>query len=298
MIINDSVYGQFEITEPVLIELITSQAIQRLRGVSQLGIPDKWYFKKGFSRYDHSLGTMLLLQKLGAPLRSQIVGLMHDAGHTAFSHVADFVFDCIEKENINDQKYFSIISSKEISAILNKHGFSAQEIKDILDFPLVKRKIPDVCADTLDYCLRELTTDGLNVDQYVNALTISDNKIIFTNRETAHEYALEFLRLNNTSWASPKAVTHYVIMRDILKMAIDKKIIDVKDLDGQDMIIIKKIQESGNTDLLKKLHSLETGNFNIILHKKKIRYCDPEFLDGTIKRLSEEDSEFKQKINF
>ncbi len=89
MIINDAIYGKYKINEPVLVELIKSRPMQRLKKIAQLGIPDRFYHIRGFSRFEHSLGVMLLLRKLNASLEEQAAGLLHDVSHTAFSHVVD-----------------------------------------------------------------------------------------------------------------------------------------------------------------------------------------------------------------
>ncbi len=77
MWIIDQVYGQVEVNSPVLCELILSAPLQRMRGVAQLGLPDEYYHKKGFNRFEHCVGVMLLLKKLGASEEEQIAGLLY-----------------------------------------------------------------------------------------------------------------------------------------------------------------------------------------------------------------------------
>lgn len=57
MKINDLVYGNTIIQEPVLLELIKSPALLRLQHISQYGLPDDYYHLKGYSRYEHSVGV-------------------------------------------------------------------------------------------------------------------------------------------------------------------------------------------------------------------------------------------------
>ncbi|MCH8317407.1 MAG: hypothetical protein IIA88_02745 [Bacteroidetes bacterium] len=64
MKIIDRIYGEEEITEPILIELIESPALQRLKNISQLGMPQEYNYKKVFSRYEHSVGVLILLRRL------------------------------------------------------------------------------------------------------------------------------------------------------------------------------------------------------------------------------------------
>ena len=89
---EDELYGKVEITEPLLLDLITSDAMQRTKGVSQHGITALIGVTPPFSRFVHSVGTMLLVRRLGANVNEQVAALLHDISHTAFSHVIDFVF--------------------------------------------------------------------------------------------------------------------------------------------------------------------------------------------------------------
>jgi len=67
MIITDLVYGMCEVDSPVLIDLISSKPIQRLKGVAQCG-PTILVMPEKFIRYEHSVGVMLLLRSLNASL--------------------------------------------------------------------------------------------------------------------------------------------------------------------------------------------------------------------------------------
>ena len=104
-IINDEVYGKIEINEPILLELINSKEIQRLKNISQFGIPSEYYHMPSYSRYEHSMGVFLLLRKLNVDLKEQIAGLIHDISHTAFSHVIDWVIGDSTQESFQDSVF-------------------------------------------------------------------------------------------------------------------------------------------------------------------------------------------------
>ena len=103
MEIKDRVYGVQKIEENVILDLINSNSLKRLKDISQLGMPDTYLSFPGFSRYEHSLGTMILLKKLGATLEEQVAGLLHDISHTPFSHVIDWVVGDPTKEDYQDK---------------------------------------------------------------------------------------------------------------------------------------------------------------------------------------------------
>ena len=95
----DRVYGEFEITEPVILELINSASLQRLKDVDQAGYRPLWVKpdvdtgEYDHSRFAHSVGVYLLLRKYGVSLEEQIAGLIHDISHSAFSHCIDYILN-------------------------------------------------------------------------------------------------------------------------------------------------------------------------------------------------------------
>jgi HD superfamily phosphohydrolase len=126
MKINDIVYGEWEI-EDVLGELLLSSPVQRLKRIHQGGasylVNPKW----NITRYEHSVGVMLLVKKLGGSMEEQIAALLHDVSHTAFSHVIDFVLER-KNEDYHEMIFQSIVEKSIIPDILTKHGYNSQEV--------------------------------------------------------------------------------------------------------------------------------------------------------------------------
>ena len=50
MKIRDNIYGVFEINSPVLVELIQSKPLKRLKSIAQFGPPDEFYHKKNYKQ--------------------------------------------------------------------------------------------------------------------------------------------------------------------------------------------------------------------------------------------------------
>lgn len=123
--ITDILYGTFEV-EAVLGELLTCDALLRLKNIHQGGgaflVNQNW----STTRYEHSVGVMILIRLLGGTLEEQILGLLHDISHTAFSHVIDYLMEEAE-EDYHEKIYEEVIESSQIPSILNKYGMDANE---------------------------------------------------------------------------------------------------------------------------------------------------------------------------
>lgn len=294
MIINDRVYGKININEPVLLELLASKPLQRLKGIKQS------LSNKNVSRYEHSVGVMLLLRKMGADLDEQIAGLMHDVPHTAFSHVIDFVFLSSDYSHEFHEKFYEdIVKNSEIPKILAKYNYNLEKILDENNFPLLERKIPDLCADRLDYSLRDRMGYGenpANISKYLKALVVKGHEIIFNNKDLAYQFAKDYLEMDYKYWSSPREVALYQILADALKIALANKIISHDDLFQDDNFVYRKLKNSKNKqilELLKKIGSnlkIEDNKADYDFHSRnKLRFVDPKFVDayGSVKRVTD-----------
>src|SRR3989344_2208425 len=153
---QDRVYGNFEITEPVILELINCPTLQRLKEIDQAGYLEPHFPGTAYSRFEHSVGVYLLLKMYQAPIEEQIAGLIHDVSHSAFSHCIDYVLDAgSETEHSHQDNVFDdYVRQSEIPGILEKYHFDLEYILDDRNFPLKERDLPDLCADRIDYSLR------------------------------------------------------------------------------------------------------------------------------------------------
>ncbi|MBU4421914.1 HD domain-containing protein [Candidatus Parcubacteria bacterium] len=304
MIISDKIYGEFEISEPVLVDLINSRALQRLKGIAQFGPPEEFYHQKGFMRYEHSVGVFLLLRKLGASPGEQISGLLHDASHTAFSHVIDTVLGDPSIEDFQDKNHLERLLKSDIKPILEKYGIDIYEIADCESFVLLECNAPNLCADRIDYTLRELAIcENIKLaKELANNLMIYDNKIIFKNLGLTRQFADIYLRYNREHWSGFEAVSRYYQLAQILKEAFLKKYLDMKDIWGEDKELIDKIYKSGDVLLITKLEAMRDKETTVrfgILHSKKFRYVDPQILfDDKVQRLSALDKNYADMLNF
>ncbi|KAK8089246.1 metal dependent phosphohydrolase [Apiospora hydei] len=162
--IRDELYGTVTITEPVLTELLRSEALARLAGVHQHGISGLLGLTPKVTRLEHTVGAMLLVRHVGASVAEQVAALLHDVSHTAMSHVVDFAMASSSEDEgsfheVHKMRY--VRDFTPIPEILARHGFV--DLPGPLDeelFPLVEQPAPRLCADRLDYALRDVVGLG------------------------------------------------------------------------------------------------------------------------------------------
>ena len=304
MEIKDRIYGKFDIAEPVLTELIDSPAIQRLKGIQQFGMPQRFYPYPGFSRYEHSFGVMLVLRKLGAGIEEQTAGLIHDVSHTAFSHLVDWVMGDREKEDHQDKNLQKIVSLSTIPDIFKKYDLDSEKVIDIKQHSLLERPAPHLCADRIDYSLREFYTwaDPTIVSQCIEDLVNYNGQIAFKKKDSAEKFAYAYAKCQKEHWGGAECTVRWELLTRALKIGLEKRFVKLDDFYGEDEYLIEKLQESKNPDISQILFILENPYLNLNENRvnpqfdlrKKFRYIDPHyFSNGGVLTLGETDQRYK-----
>ena len=300
---NDRIYGEIEIKEPVILELINSPTLQRLRGIDQSGYFEPYFPGTVYSRFEHSMGVFILLKKYNASTEEQIAGLIHDVSHSAFSHCIDYVLDIgSEKEhNHQDNLFESFVRKTEIPEIIKKHDFDSEYILDDANFPLKEKDLPDLCADRIDYSLRTAVifkeADNADINYFLNNLMVENDYWVFKNFENAKKYAELFQKLNNKYYAGIESAVMFRTVGDCLKYAIQKRYVSEDDLYTVDKMVLGKIKKFLSEDeKLKLLWDRMNNNVKAINNPNnydaqvfcKSRVVDPLFKDNAVlKRISE-----------
>ncbi len=101
----DPVHGFISVPKNILMDLIGTPEVQRLRRIRQLGVGHLVFPGAEHTRFGHALGAMALMQDAlssladkGTPISSeesvaaQAAALLHDIGHGPFSHVLEHTF--------------------------------------------------------------------------------------------------------------------------------------------------------------------------------------------------------------
>lgn len=252
--LTDRVYGKQTITEPVLLDLIQSPALVRLKDVDQSGYYEPHFPGTKSSRFEHSVGACLLLRRYGAPLEEQIAGLIHDTSHATFSHCIDYALEEGSEETLSyqDDIFESYVLTTDIPDILRYHGIDPTYILDEKNFPLQENSLPDICADRIDYSLRGARVFGESSEDenkyLLDNLTVEKNTWMFRTHESARLFAEKFKKLNDIYWSGIPTLLMFRTVGDYVKYALIKKYVSYKDLFTTDTEVLKKIALYHTTD--------------------------------------------------
>lgn len=288
---DDLLYGKVEITEVVLLDLIASDAMQRLKAISQHGITALLGITPPFSRFDHSIGAMLLVRRLGAPIKEQVAALLHDVSHTAFSHVIDFVFDDHSGQSYHEEKMEEIVAKSDIPEILARHEMDWHEFLDQTKFPLLEQPSPALCADRLDYFLRDLEflrlANGAEVRAALDSLEVVERRIVISDPDTARWLAYSFIEADRASWSNFREVGLYQLTAEAIKIATQSGLIGEADLWVSDEALWGKLRSASHPEVKALVGRISPGTrftwdeyrpaFRVAT---KIRSIDPPVANG------------------
>ena len=99
---SDPVHGFISVPKTLIMDLVQTPEVQRLRRIRQLGVGHLVFPGAEHTRFNHALGAMALMQdaltnlnEKGTPIAPEertaalAVALLHDVGHGAFSHTLE-----------------------------------------------------------------------------------------------------------------------------------------------------------------------------------------------------------------
>ena len=210
--IRDPIYGYIWLTDSEL-KIIDTPIFQRLRRIGQLALTKYVYPSAEHSRFVHSLGVVQAatnivteVVRFNPELRDEsfeknlrtmrFSALLHDIGHTPFSHAAEkfFLGDIFTHEDIGK---FVIENHPIISSEIEKNDISPKVVASLLkgkatsQLAIFKKFISDEFdADRADYLLRDSYCCGVKYGEYDYIRYAGAFRLIEVN-EGARRFAIE-----------------------------------------------------------------------------------------------------------
>lgn len=243
MIINDSVYGEIRFTGAIE-QIIQSRALQRLRKIHQGGAVFLAYPNISTSRLEHSWGVCYLIRLLGGDEREQIAGLLHDLSHTAFSHIIDYVLENKE-EDFHEKHKLRFLLDRELGKILRSLGLEPEEFVEDNRFSLLETELPALCADRIDYTLRDLIAWGkisqIEARQFLDSLRVVDGVVTINSIAWGQWFKNNYEYLNQYFFQDAKNTMANCEFTKLLQSALEIDVVKIEDFFQDDNFIINKI---------------------------------------------------------
>lgn len=293
---TDRVYGDVTIDDPDLLALIACPTFQRLKGIRQAG-PSAFAFPfKTVTRFEHSLGVCVLLTRLGADRRQRVAGLLHDISHTAFSHAVDFIFHS-DEQDYHEKLKPEFLGRPDVARALDRMGYAPSEFYDDSIYPLLERPLPILCADRLDYFLRDSLTCEVSTPESIARclahVAVVDDLIAFTDATVARDAVARFAEMNRHFWAGEVESFIYNEFADALREALRIGALRETDLLRDDAHVLSRLRSSGSPRIAGAMENITRFRPERIAGfvpkvVPKVRWLDPPVVaHGRAVRLSE-----------
>ena len=314
--ITDKLYGPFEVSENIG-KVLLSKSMQRLKKIHQSGAAFRVDPDMNYSRYEHSIGAMLLAKILGGNEDAQVATLLHDISHTAFSHISDLLADS------DEESYHELIRNKyllktEIPGLLANIDLDAKYVLNTKNFPLVDIEMPDLSVDRLDYLFRDMHAKRLmkkaEIKKVLSELFLDKGVINCKDTNTAKFLLDKFIMLNLKIFFDGRGEAANGLLSSVIRRLIDENVVSYDDLMQNDNFLIEKIKKTKYSYIFSIMKSnmpyrkyvgserpIASNTKDVFLVKRTLRYIDPLVIgknnNGVGKRITEIDADSKIKLN-
>lgn len=191
--VRDPVHGDIMVTR-IEVRVMDTAAFQRLRSIKQLGTADWVYPSARHTRFEHSLGTLAMAERIVNAINSnpknasatppiseegrhftRLLALLHDIGHVPYGHTLEDETGVLETKHDADKvrldHFLEFDTPRSIAHTLGP------QLRDLVTRALLSKTDEDiaafeypyaidivsntVCADLLDYLKRDAYFTGL-----------------------------------------------------------------------------------------------------------------------------------------
>ncbi|OQE37712.1 hypothetical protein PENCOP_c009G02451 [Penicillium coprophilum] len=295
ILIRDEIYGEELVHEPVLVELFQSPEMQRLQGICQHGVTGFLGLTPPVTRLEHSVGAFILVRRVGATIEEQIAALLHDISHTTLSHVIDHALSKPGEGSYHEVHKARYLETTQLPDIIARHGINQNVFEEEL-FPLVEMPSPQLCADRLDYALRDAVSFGKlaieDARRVVGSLkafptaTATRRLLVLDDVNVALILSRAYITADKDVWSSPANVDMYQRTGRVISELVEAGSVDDEVLwQVSDAAFWTLLRQAANPEQLRAIERLEEEGIpeddELRLPQcAKIRTLDPDVWQG------------------
>ena len=259
---HDRVYGVFGENDfdDFTLNLVETEDFRRLERVYQHGPDFIWDPNLDGTRAEHCLGVYLLLKKLGASREERLAGLVHDLSHTAFSHVADFVYGNHADHVYAEEYEIDFLRRPGIRRVLTEFGFTAERLVKNPNHTLLEKPAPALCADRVDYLYRDLLMKKLVkpalIKENLAQLTVFKGEIVFKNISAARFFGELYLLASEKIFYLPESIFAYQQLGEAVRFGLEKGYLSKEDFFSTDDRVWELLEKSNDSKIRKRLATI------------------------------------------
>lgn len=290
---------------------IRAKEMQRLQqvgmncGCEYTSFPLFLSMKEWYTRYDHSIGTALIVWRFTGSTAQTLAALFHDIATPCFAHVVDFMRnDHMTQESTEDRTREIIAGSETLGSVLRKYGLEEDDAADYHQYPIADNDSPKLSADRLEYTFGNLVNfgkctkaqmTGMLDDLIVGRNESGEEELMFRTFEQARLFAFGALDMGKI-YVSDEDRFSMQALAELLKEAVRQGVISMRDLWTDEPAVIQKL--CADPEFRKRwIHfrgyrEIIRGQEDGIIVRAKKRYIDPAVEDRG--RMSVLDPEFRE----
>ncbi|XGI83478.1 HD domain-containing protein [Halorutilales archaeon Cl-col2-1] len=262
--VKDAVHDHIQV-EGVALDLLDTPEMQRLRHIRQLGTAYLVYPSANHTRFEHSLGVYNLAKKamksLGVDGRDaeaiSAASLLHDVGHTPFSHTVE---DVVEEYTGKRHDEVDSILEGNVSRVLDDYGIDTRRVASLIRGEgrlgqIISGKLD---VDRMDYLVRDAHHTGvpygtIDSTRLILELELHDGELVLGEGNVQTAEALLIAR----SLMHPTVYNHHVarISQAMLRRAT-RRLVETTDVDAHDVrrmddheLVVELRRSRGTRDL-------------------------------------------------
>lgn len=288
-VFRDPILGFIHVDDSIILDLINSHEMQRLRRIKHLGVANLVFHGGEQSRFQHSLGVYEISRRMISALDDnqelasssarwdhkndllvQAAALLHDVGHGAYSHTFEHLFKTVHEQFT--QKII-VDPSTEVNRILRgvstdfPKQVAAIIAKDYPDSRVVQMVSSQLDADRMDYLLRDAYYTGAEYGRYdieriLRLMRPVKEGFVFdiSGVHSVEDYVISRYQMYLQVYFHPVSRGMEVVLENLLTRA--QELYDKNKNDKMFFDLIKPIFEYKNKIDLKDYLALDDSVFN------------------------------------